>query len=167
MWHSEHRIWHKLLCICVNTTVFLFFATTQPPSFIAPPNDLPFMLLYLSYPLSNILSPSIASYPPLFLPFPTSVSMYPVLIFSDKLIQVEAALLPVQIEDSHRRPSVVQLINQPPLQHGKGETCICSDGACSYTSPIVINRTRSSEKGLCSLYSCTIVSYFQRSEWQN
>lgn len=90
-------------------------------------------------------------FPLLFVPLPTSVSIYPVLIFSDKLIRAEAALLPVWIEGSHRRPSIVHLINQT-LLHGAAETCICSDGACSYTSPIVINRARSSERGLCSVY---------------
>lgn len=64
-------------------------------------------------------------------------------------IWVEAALLPRRIEGSHRRPSMVHLINQPPVQHGTAKK---SDGACSYTIPIVINRAGSSEKGQCSLY---------------
>lgn len=85
-------------------------------------------------------------------PSPKIFSSIQSLIFSDKVIRVEAALLPVWIEGSHRRPSAVHLINQPPLQQGTAETCICSDGACSYTSPIVINRARSSQRGLCSLY---------------
>lgn len=67
-------------------------------------------------------------------------------MFSDKGTQVEPALLAVRIEGSHRRPGVAHLINQPALQHGAAEACICSEGSCSHTSTIAINRARSCEK---------------------
>lgn len=49
----------------------------------------------------------------------------------------------------------MHLINQRPLQHETVETCICSDGACSYTSLIIINWAWKKDGGACTGY-CAI-----------
>lgn len=155
------------MLFCTRFSLFLFFLSILYTS----------ITITLSTPVSSLslhcnYSPATSFFPCFFLKFflkvppsyllflllPAFVPIHPVLMFRDKWTWVEAALLPVRIEGSHRRPSVVHLINQPPLQHETVETCICSDGACSYTSPIIINRVWKKDGVACTGYSAIFLT---------
>ncbi len=143
---------HYILCTHRPVSLYIYCSSNiiihLPPHFI-------FSILLFTF---------ILRVPPC-LPLPAFVAIYSDLTFSEKWIWVEAALLPVQREDSHGRPSIVHLINQPPLQHGTAKTCICSKGASSNSSPIVINRA--GKKGCVACTGYCAIHLTELNSWQH
>lgn len=89
----------RLPCIFIASNHQINFTSIFLPSFS---HMFPSLCIFFDYHILFFFSPS------------NLFSIHPVLIFSLKLIWVEAALLPVRIDCSHMRPCIVHLINQPP-----------------------------------------------------